>query len=85
MLINKANSGFLFNADYVLQTLLRGRGIKGADGKELKLDGVAQENTMFAANAYMDARAKEGVDLGDRDCWGPKCWADIFGWKAISV
>ena len=68
--------------DYVLQTLLRGRGFKGADGKELKLDGVAQENTMFAANAYMDARARAGVDLGERDCWGPKCWADIFGRKA---
>ena len=68
--------------DYVLQTLLRGRGFKGADGKELKLDGVAQENTMFAANAYMDARARTGVDLGERDCWGPKCWADIFGRKA---
>lgn len=77
--------GTMRGDDYVLQTLLRGRGIKGADGKELKLDGVAQENTMFAANAYMDARAKEGVDLGDRDCWGPKCWADIFGRKAISV
>lgn len=71
--------------DYVLQTLLRGRGMKGADGKELKLDGVAQENTMHAANAYMDARAREGVDLGDRDCWGPKCWADIFGRNAITV
>ena len=69
--------------DYVLQTLLRGRGCKGADGKELKLDGIAQENTMYAANAYMDARAREGVDLGDRDCWGPKCWSDIFGRKAI--
>lgn len=69
--------------DYVLQQNLRGRGFKGADGKELKLDGVAQENTMYAANAYMDARAKEGVDLGERDCWGPKCWADIFGRKAI--
>lgn len=69
--------------DYVLQTLLRGRGFKGEDGKELKLDGVAQSNTMHAANAYMDARAKEDVDLGDRDCWGPRCWADIFGRKAI--
>ena len=69
--------------DYVLQQNLRGRGFKGADGKELKLDGVAQKNTMYAANAYMDARAKEGVDLGERDCWGPKCWADIFGRKAI--
>ena len=71
--------------DYVLQTLLRGRGFKGADGKELKLDGVAQENTMYAANAYMDARARAGVDLGECDCWGPKCWADVFGRKAIEI
>lgn len=71
--------------DYVLQTLLRGRGFKGADGKELKLDGVAQENTLYAANAYMDARARAGVDLGERDCWGPKCWADVFGRKAVTL
>ena len=78
-------TGEMRGDDYVLQTLLRGRGFKGSDGKELKLDGVAQENTMFAANAYMDARARAGVDLGERDCWGPKCWADIFGRRAISV
>ena len=69
--------------DYVLQTLLKGRGFKGEDGKVLELDGKAQDNTMYAANAYMDARAKAGVDLGERDCWGQKCWADVFGRKAI--
>lgn len=69
--------------DYVLQELLRGRGFTGRDGKPLKLDGIAQGDTMFAANAYMDARAKAGVDLGERDCWGPKCWADIFGRKPV--
>lgn len=69
--------------DYVLQTLLNGRGFVGQDGQRLKLDGKAQQNTMYAANAYMDAREKEGVDLGERDCWGPKCWSDIFGRKAI--
>lgn len=70
--------------DYVLQTILRGRGFKGKDGKPLALDGIAQENTIYAANAYMDARAKDGVDLGGRDCWGPKCWADAFGRTAVS-
>lgn len=69
--------------DYVLQTILRGRGFKGKDGKELKLDGKAQENTMFAAEKYMDARASQGVDLGERSTWGAKCWADVFGRKAI--
>lgn len=69
--------------DYVLQTILRGRGFVGKDGKPLALDGVAQTNTIFAANAYMDARAKSGVDLGGRDVWGAKCWADAFGRKPI--
>lgn len=70
--------------DYVMQTLLRGRGFKGKDGKELKLDGKAQENSIFAADAYMDARAAAGVDLGVRGTWGPKCWADILGRQPIS-
>lgn len=70
--------------DYVLQTILRGRGFKGQDGKELALDGKAQKNTMYAAAAYMEARAAAGVDLGERDCWGPKCWADVFGRKALN-
>lgn len=70
--------------DYVLQTILRGRSFRGQDGKELKLDGIAQGNTMHAAAAYMDARAKAGVDLGDRSVWGQKCWADVFGRKAIN-
>ena len=81
----KYNKDGVFRSDdYVLQTILRGRGFKGEDGKELVLDGKAQGNTMFAASAYMDARAKAGVDLGDRSVWGPKCWADVFGRKAIS-
>ena len=70
--------------DYVMQTLLRGRGFKGKDGKELKLDGKAQENSIYAADAYMDARAAAGVDLGARGTWGPKCWADILGRQPIS-
>ena len=69
--------------DYVLQTILRGRGFNGKDGKPLVLDGKAQENTMFAAEKYMDARSKQGVDLGERSTWGAKCWADVFGRKAI--
>ena len=73
-----------FRSDgYVLQTILRGRGFKGKDGKELKLDGKAQENTMFAAEKYMEARSKQGVDLGERSIWGAKCWADVFGRKAL--
>lgn len=69
--------------DYVVQTILRGRDVKGKNGKALALDGKAQENTMYAVNAYIDARTKQGADLGSKDCWGPKCWADVFGRKAI--
>ena len=69
--------------DYVLQTILRGRGFNGKDGKPLALDGKAQENTMFAAEKYMEARSKQGVDLGERSTWGAKCWADVFGRKAL--
>lgn len=71
--------------DYVLQTVLRGRGFNGKDGKPLKLDGIAQGNTMFAANAFMDARAKEGTDLGERDCWGKLCWADVFSREPVEA
>ena len=80
---NKA--GVFRSDDYVLQTVLRGRGFRGADGQELKLDGKAQENTMYAAAAYMEARAKVGVDLGERSVWGPKCWADVFGRKPVTL
>ena len=76
-------SGEFRSDDYVLQSLLRGRGFNGENGKPLELDGKAQTQTMYAANAYMDARAKDGVDLGERNCWGPKCWSDIFGRKAV--
>lgn len=76
-------AGVFRSDDYVLQTVLRGRGFKGKDGKELKLDGKAQENTMFAAEKYMEARSKQGVDLGERSTWGEKCWSDVFGRKAL--
>lgn len=69
--------------DYVLQTILRGRGINGKDGKPLKLDGKAQTNTMYAVDVYIDLRSKQGADLGDKGCWGVKCWSDVFGRKAI--
>ena len=80
----KYNEKGTFRADdYVVQTLLRGRDIKGEDGKPLKLDGVAQTNTIHAIDTYIEARKKQGADLGEKGCWGPKCWADAFGRKAI--
>lgn len=60
----------------LVQTILKGRGFKGADGKPLELDKQAGPNTMFAIKSYIEDRAKHGADLGGTDAWGPKCWAD---------
>ena len=61
----------------LVQEILKARGFKGADGKELKLDGECGDNTMFAIAAYIEQRAKDGVDLGGKDGWGKLCWADM--------
>lgn len=60
----------------LVQTILKGRGFKGADGKPLELDKQAGPNTMFAIKSYIEDRAAHGADLGGTDAWGPKCWAD---------
>lgn len=63
----------------LVQEILRARGFVGADEKPLKLDGEAGDNTMFAIAAYIEARSKQGADLGSPDGWGQKCWGDQ-GW-----
>ncbi len=65
----------------LVQEILRARGYKGRDGKQLKLDGhtgndYETSNTMYAIACYIEDRLKNGVDLGGKDGWGPKCWAD---------
>ena len=65
----------------LVQEILRARGYKGRDGKPLKLDGhtggnYETSNTMYAIACYIEDRLKNGVDLGGKDGWGPKCWAD---------
>lgn len=65
----------------LVQEILRARGYKGRDGKQLKLDGHTgddydKSNTMYAIACYIEDRLKNGVDLGGKDGWGPKCWAD---------
>ena len=60
----------------LVQTILKGRGFKGADGKPLELDKQAGPNTMFAIKSYIEDRAAHGADLGGTDAWGPLCWAD---------
>ena len=66
----------------LVQEILRARGFVSADGKPLKLDGDCGDNTMFAIKSYIEARAKQGADLGTPDAWGPKCWGDQ-GWAAV--
>lgn len=66
----------------LVQSILKSRGFKGADGKELDLDKQAGPNTMFAVKSYIEDRAKHGADLGGTDAWGPKCWADQ-GWVKV--
>lgn len=71
------------NSVLLMQTLLRGKGYKGKDGKELKLDKKCGTNSVYALNSYQTDRRKTGVELGtngknDSSC-GPKMWADLIG------
>ena len=91
--IAERKSGYMFNPSIVrkgskgtsvllLQEILKARGFKGADGKELALDRDAGNNTIYAINSYQTARRKQGVELGtngknDSSC-GPKMWADLI-------
>lgn len=65
-----------------LQILLNAAGIKGGDGRQLKEDGDAGSNTVFAINSYQAIRRSQGVELGtdgknDSHC-GDKMWHDII-------
>lgn len=91
--IVERKSGYMFNPNVVrkgskgtsvllLQEILRARGFKGADGKDLALDKSAGNNVVYAINSYQSARRKQGVELGtngknDSSC-GPKMWADLI-------
>lgn len=66
----------------LLQEILKARGFKGANGKDLALDREAGTNTIHAINAYQTARRKQGVELGtnkknDGIC-GTKMWKDLI-------
>lgn len=66
----------------LLQEILRARGFKGADGKDLGLDKSCGYNTVHAINAYQSARRQYGVELGtngkDDGICGQKMWADLI-------
>lgn len=90
----KKGSGYMFEPSLVkkdsngasvllMQTILRGKGYKGKDGKELSLDAECGTNSEYAINAYQTARRKQGVEIGtngknDGLC-GNKMWADLIG------
>lgn len=90
----KKGCGYMFEPETVkkgskgksvglMQTLLKGKGYKGKDGKALAIDNSCGTNTEYAINAYQTARRKAGVELGtdgknDSSC-GPKMWKDLIG------
>lgn len=70
------------NVVLLLQEILRARGLKGADGKQIELDKNAGANTVYAINSYQSERRKHGVELGsngknDGTC-GQKMWKDLI-------
>jgi hypothetical protein len=70
------------NSVLLLQEILRARGIKGKDGKDIKLDKDCGDNTEYAINVYQERRRKMGVEVGtngknDGVC-GQKMWKDLL-------
>lgn len=59
----------------LLQEILRARGFKGKDKKELKLDWEAGENTIYALKEYQKSR--KGVLEADGIC-GTNTWKDLI-------
>lgn len=62
-----------------VQLILRGMDYKGSNGRQLKIDGEAGDNTMHAIATYISDQKEAGNDLGDPNGWGPLCWASL-GW-----
>lgn len=65
------------------QTLLKGKGYKGKNGKVLVLDGKCGTQTVYAINKYQETMRSEGIELGndgknDGIC-GKKCWKALLG------
>lgn len=59
----------------LLQEILKARGFKGADGKELELDRSAGTNTIYALKQYQKSR--NGYLEVDGIC-GPATWKDLI-------
>lgn len=59
----------------LLQEILKARGFKGKDEKELELDRSAGTNTIYALTQYQKSR--KGVLEADGIC-GPATWKDLI-------
>ena len=71
-MVSKGDTGL---SVLLLQEILKARGFKGKDGKELKLDRDAGTNTIHALTKYQESR--KGVLKADGIC-GDKTWKDLI-------
>ena len=71
-MVSKGDNGL---SVLLLQEILKARGFKGEDGKELKLDRDAGANTIHALTKYQESR--KGVLEADGIC-GDKTWRDLI-------
>ena len=71
-MVSKGDNGL---SVLLLQEILKARGFKGKDGKELKLDRDAGTNTIHALTKYQESR--KGVLKADGIC-GEKTWRDLI-------
>lgn len=63
----------------VVQSILRAKGYKGADGKTLKLDGDCGDNTVYAITEYQKKRHNQGSSLNIDGIAGCATLADMIG------
>lgn len=75
--VQKGETG---NHVLLVQEILRARGIKGKDGKALKLDKDCSTNTVYAIKQYQKAREKvtPGICGGADGVAGPKTLQDMI-------
>ena len=71
-MVSKGDNGL---SVLLLQEILRARGFKGKDGKDLKLDRDAGTNTIHALKEYQKSR--KGVLEVDGIC-GTATWKDLI-------
>lgn len=68
---------------FILQSMLRGLGYLGADGKALDVDGICGVNTVHAINTFQTISRAYGVECGTNgmndSSFGTKCWRRLLG------